>query len=68
MEMFGQFHASCLTPREIVHDAQGIGGWVGPITGMDAVEYRQIWAENRTQAVQLVARRYNHWTIRAQRK
>jgi hypothetical protein len=42
-----------------------IGGWVGPRDGVDALEYRKSLSptENRTPALQLIARRYTDWTI-----
>jgi hypothetical protein len=46
------------TPREIVSYTHWIGGWVGPRTGLDVVEKRNILAPagNPTLAIQPVAR------------
>jgi hypothetical protein len=43
-----------------------IGGWVCPLTDLDAVEHRKIptSAENRTPAVKPVACRYTNWAHR----
>jgi hypothetical protein len=35
-------HPSCLTPRERTPSACSVGGWVGPRTGLDMVERREI--------------------------
>jgi hypothetical protein len=43
MEVSGQLHSPAyLPPGEITHRTHWIRGWVGPKTGLDAVEKREI--------------------------
>jgi hypothetical protein len=58
MEGNGQLHSpAALTPGEGASGIHSIGGWVGPRTGLDAVEYRKslVPAGNGTPAIQPVA-------------
>jgi hypothetical protein len=54
-----------LSPGESAPATHWIRGWVGPRTGMDAVEYRKTLRlpENRTPAVQPEARCYTAWAV-----
>jgi hypothetical protein len=61
MEVSSQFHGPDALPLgKELPGSHWIGGWVGPIDGLDAVKKRKISAPARNQilAVQPVARGY----------
>jgi hypothetical protein len=64
MEVSGQLHDPAALSPEKYPGTHWIESWVGSRAGLNSVEKRKSYtAENRTRAVQLVARRYTDWAI-----